>query len=78
MNIGLDIMGGDHAPDATIKGAIMALESIDEADRIFLFGDETIITGKLKENNIDPAGFEIVHAPDMIGMSEQPIKAFKL
>jgi len=76
MNIGLDIMGGDFAPDATIEGAILALRSISDTDRIFLIGDESIIRNKLKEKKFDSARFEIIHAPEVIGMSEQPIKAF--
>ena len=76
MNIGLDIMGGDYAPDATIDGVILALQSLSSSDRIFLFGDEEVIKSKLKERNFASNQFTIVHAPDMIGMSEQPIKAF--
>lgn len=76
MNIGLDIMGGDFAPDATIDGAILALQSLPSSDRIFLFGDEEVIKSKLKERNFESNQFTIIHAPDMIGMSEQPIKAF--
>ena len=76
MNIGLDIMGGDHAPDATIDGAILAGKSLPDTDRIFLFGDEKLIKAKLIEKNIDQNYFEIINAPEVIGMSEQPIKAF--
>ena len=69
-------MGGDYAPDATIAGAILALKEIDKSDRIVLIGDEQIIHSKLKEFNADLEDFEIVHAPDTIGMGEKPIKAF--
>ncbi len=37
---------------------------------------KSIIRNLLKERNADPGQFEIIHAPDVIGMSEQPIKAF--
>ncbi len=77
MNIGLDIMGGDYAPDATIGGVILALQSLPSTDRIFLFGDETLIKAKLKEKDASSEQVQIIDAPDMIGMSEQPIKAFK-
>jgi glycerol-3-phosphate acyltransferase PlsX len=77
MNIGVDIMGGDYAPDATIDGAILASSLLDHSDQLFLFGDETQIKEKLLSRQIDPEHFRIVHAPDVIGMSEQPIKAFK-
>lgn len=76
MQIGLDVMGGDHAPDATIDGAIQAMSNLNESDSIVLFGDENLIKEKLQERNTDPSRFVIVHAPEVIGMSEQPIKAF--
>lgn len=76
MNIGLDIMGGDNAPDSTIDGAILACKDLSGDDRIFLFGDKDIISEKLQKRNKDCSYFEIVHAPDAIGMSDQPIKAF--
>lgn len=76
MKIGLDVMGGDYAPDATIAGAILAQKEIDKSDKIVLIGDEQIIHTKLKEFNADVNDFEIVHAADVIGMGEKPIKAF--
>jgi glycerol-3-phosphate acyltransferase PlsX len=76
MNIGIDIMGGDHAPDATIDGVLLALALLPDSDRLFLFGDEKIIRSKLQDKDADLKSLEIIHAPDMIGMSEQPIKAF--
>jgi len=78
MKIGLDVMGGDFAPDATIEGAILALEKLSSSDRIFLFGPEDVIRTTLEEKGGDPNIFEIVHAPEIIGMGERPIKAFTL
>jgi phosphate acyltransferase len=34
MKIGLDVMGGDFAPEATIQGAILAKPIIDDTDKI--------------------------------------------
>jgi glycerol-3-phosphate acyltransferase PlsX len=76
MQIGLDIMGGDHAPDATIDGAVLARESLPESDQLVLFGDAKVIKAKLEERQIDADSFTIIDAPDVIGMSEQPIRAF--
>ena len=76
MKLGLDVMGGDFAPDATIKGAILALNEIPKSDRIVLIGDEEIIKSKLDEFNADINDFDVVNAPDVIGMGEKPIKAF--
>jgi glycerol-3-phosphate acyltransferase PlsX len=76
MNIGLDVMGGDYAPDSTVEGALLALEEITTDDVIYLFGDRDIIIQKLNEKGFTSGNLEIVHAPDVILMAEQPIKAF--
>jgi phosphate acyltransferase len=75
MRIGLDVMGGDFAPRATLHGAAMALKEIPETVKIVLIGDKEIILAFLKEEGIDPARFEVVDAPDIIEMDEQPTKA---
>jgi glycerol-3-phosphate acyltransferase PlsX len=77
MKIGLDVMGGDFAPKATIAGAIMANKELGTSDQIVLIGDEKIIYRQLKEENADPKDFHIVHAADEITMGEHPLKAFK-
>ena len=47
MNILLDAMGGDNAPDANIKGALKAVNQIKAT--ITLIGKEEIIRSKIKE-----------------------------
>ncbi len=76
MKIGLDVMGGDYAPVATIEGAILALDKISSGDRIFLFGPRELIEGMLEERKADMSAFTIVHSPEVIGMGERPIKAY--
>ncbi len=76
VKIGLDVMGGDFAPECTISGALLAQKSISAEDRIVLIGDQNIIHKKLNEKGADPALFEIVHAPSVIEMGEHPTKAF--
>jgi len=75
MRIGLDVLGGDFAPKAALHGAIMALKQLPQSDRIVLIGDEEIILTFLKEEKIQPDKFDIVDAPDLIEMDEQPTKA---
>ncbi|MCF8227699.1 MAG: phosphate acyltransferase PlsX [Bacteroidales bacterium] len=76
MKLGLDVMGGDFAPDACIQGAILAKESLPESDTIVLIGKEEIIHEQLKEKNASPEDFQIVHAEEVITMGEHPLKAF--
>jgi phosphate acyltransferase len=44
MNIGLDIMGGDFAPNETVKGAILAQKLLNGNEKIVLFGDDYILS----------------------------------
>ena len=76
MKIGLDVMGGDFAPDATIEGSIRAFEKLPATDRIFLFGPGDLIREKIREKGGNPDHFSIIHAPDIIGMGDRPIKAY--
>lgn len=75
MKIGLDVLGGDFAPKATLHGAILAQKELPESDQIVLFGDREVILSFLQEENVDHNLFEIVDAPDLIEMDEQPTKA---
>lgn len=75
MKIGLDVLGGDFAPKATLHGAILARAELPESDTIVLIGDREIIRSFLEQENVDPKLFEIVDAPDLIEMDEHPTKA---
>ena len=75
MKIGLDVLGGDFAPKATIHGAILAQKELPDTDQIVLIGDRELILTFLKEENVHADKFEIVDAPDLIEMDEQPTKA---
>lgn len=75
MKIGLDVLGGDFAPKATMLGAIMAQKDLPDTDQILLIGEKEKILWFLKEENVSPDKFEIIDAPDLIEMDEQPTKA---
>lgn len=75
MRIGLDIMGGDYAPNATVLGAIAAQEHLKEQQHLVLFGNKDQIVPILKEQNFNPDFFEYVDTTEVIGMGEHPTKA---
>jgi glycerol-3-phosphate acyltransferase PlsX len=75
MRIGLDIMGGDYAPNATVLGAIAAHAHLSNHQHLVLLGDKEVITPILKEQNFNPDLFEYVHTTEVIGMGEHPTKA---
>ncbi|MCK5170072.1 MAG: phosphate acyltransferase PlsX [Bacteroidales bacterium] len=76
MRIGIDIMGGDFAPEATVLGAILAHKEMSSEDRIVLIGDQEKILEILNRENINPDNFDIVHASQVIEMHDHPAKAF--
>jgi len=75
MKIGLDILGGDFAPDANIKGALLALSELPADVRLVLIGDEANIKSKLITLNASVEDYDIVHAPDVITMHDHPTRA---
>jgi glycerol-3-phosphate acyltransferase PlsX len=76
MKIGLDVMGGDFAPDAVIEGAIDSLKHLSPDDDLILIGDEGSIQRKLKEMNADSSRVRIVHTTQVIEMGDIPAKAY--
>ncbi len=75
MKIGLDIMGGDYAPKATVLGAIAAHQNLSKNQKLVLFGDKEQIIPILSEHHFNPDHFEYVHTTEVIGMGEHPTKA---
>lgn len=76
MRIGLDILGGDFAPEATTLGAILAKQALGSEAELVLIGDEPKIVEILQREGASKDDFTIVHAPEVIGMGEHPTKAF--
>jgi glycerol-3-phosphate acyltransferase PlsX len=77
MRIGIDIMGGDHAPLEIVKGAILAQEVIGTEAKLVLFGDEAQIKSICEQNQFNHEQFDIVHTTEIIEMHEHPAKAFQ-
>jgi phosphate acyltransferase len=79
MRIAVDIMGGDLAPDAILKGCVMALAELPPGDVLVLIGREAEIVELLDERGIkrsDPR-IEIVHAEQVIEMGDSAAKAVR-
>lgn len=75
MKIGLDFMGGDYAPKATVLGAIAAQQVLSPDQKIVLFGNTEQALPILAEQQIDASCFEFVHCTEVISMGEHPTKA---
>ena len=72
MKIILDAMGGDHAPEAPVLGAIAAAR--DFGAQITLVGKGEQILEAMRKNGISdlPAGMEIANADDVVDMHDDP------
>jgi glycerol-3-phosphate acyltransferase PlsX len=78
MRIGVDVMGGDHAPDQIMKGCAQAVPFLEDGDRLVLFGDQAVIREHLSERGIaDDPRLEVVGTTEVIGMDEPPVEAVK-
>jgi glycerol-3-phosphate acyltransferase PlsX len=83
--IGLDAMGGDFAPQATVSGALLALGELDPAHTIQLIGPTATVEAELARQLAGEhqalAGhrsrISIVEAPEVIGMDEKPSAAIR-
>lgn len=69
----IDAMGGDHAPQAVIEGALAAVAEAKDIE-ITLVGKEDEIRKYLPQN---AERFHIVHAEEMISMDEAPVAAIR-
>ena len=76
MRIGIDIMGGDFAPEATIVGSIAAQKETPPEVEIVLLGQEKKIHEILEKQGENIEDYHIVHIPQVIGMGEHPANAF--
>ena len=80
MKILLDAMGGDNAPEATIKGAVRAINQIEA--EVILVGNENIIREKVKEyygKELEDISerLKIKHTTETIEMEDIPTHAIK-
>jgi len=75
MKIGLDFMGGDYAPKATILGAIATAQVLSKDQTLVLIGNKELALPIIAEAGADPSLFEFVHTTETISMGEHPTKA---
>ncbi|OYV04004.1 MAG: phosphate acyltransferase, partial [Verrucomicrobiales bacterium VVV1] len=79
MKVALDAMGGDHAPAVNIGGAIDALRLYPKLEHLFLVGDQAALQAECAKQGLDlnDPRVSIVHAPEVIGMSEPGAKTVR-
>jgi phosphate acyltransferase len=75
INVGIDAMGGDFAPQAIVEGVVIAAKNIPIDTIITLVGKESIINNLLHKYDYTGSQIKVVNADDVIEMSEHPTKA---
>ncbi|MGZ3864922.1 MAG: phosphate acyltransferase PlsX [Bacteroidia bacterium] len=75
MKIGLDIMGGDFAPNNELDGALLAVKELPPHVKIVLIGDSDAAKKYITAQKGDTSSFEYVHTTEVIQMGEHPTKA---
>ena len=69
--IALDVMGTDRGPAEIVAGAVMAAGAGHE---LVLVGDRAVIEPELMSTGAD---LDVIHAPDVVEMGEDPAKAVR-
>ena len=72
VRVAVDAMGGDHAPEASVEGAVRASSNVE----VVLVGRAEQINDELARHD-DVGNIEVVDAPEVIGMGEAPAAAVK-
>jgi glycerol-3-phosphate acyltransferase PlsX len=75
MQVALDAMGGDHAPQATVAGAVLAARELGIP--VCLVGHGDVIRAELAKHQARELPLTIHHAPDVVRMDESPLAALR-
>jgi glycerol-3-phosphate acyltransferase PlsX len=71
--IALDAVGGDHAPQEIVKGAVLAAREL--GIQVALVGPPALVEEELAKAGPRPQGIRLVAASEVIAMDEQPAQA---
>lgn len=75
MNVMIDGMGGDHAPEEIVKGAVQAAKEI--SGTVSIIGREERINECLQALNWNGDNIEVVNATEVISNNESPAMAVR-
>ena len=75
-SIAIDAMGGDHAPASVVEGALAYVQGQGRGS-LLLVGDQPEVERELARLSAPRDAFQIVHAPDTVGMGEAAATAVR-
>jgi len=76
MRVAVDAMGGDHAPEAPVGGAVLAAREL-APDELVVVGDKEQVERELARLHWGGSNITVVHAPEVVEMHESPAKALR-
>ena len=77
MKIALDAMGGDFGPSNIVGGAVLALKEYPHITKLYLVGDTPSVEKELKHHRCNDRRIEIVHATQVVEMSDGAVDAVR-
>jgi glycerol-3-phosphate acyltransferase PlsX len=78
MRIGIDAMGGDHAPAEIVRGAALGLEHLSASDELVLFGPQEAVAAECRRMELTDARMRIEPCAEVIDMRDSPVEALRL
>ena len=76
VNVAVDAMGGDNAPEEIVKGAIEAAND-NKRIKVWLVGKQDAVNAELSKYTYDAAQVEVVNATEVIETAEPPVVAIR-
>ena len=76
MHIAIDAFGSDNAPSPEVEGAIIAIKE-ELCDKIYLVGKQDVLSKQLEKYYYPSDKIEIIHASEVIKMSDSPVKVVR-
>ena len=77
MRIAVDVMGGDHGCGVIIAGVKRALEESKDLSIVYLVGNKDDIHAALPPRGFRDHRVRVVHATEVVEMSDKPVVALR-
>ena len=75
MNIAIDVMGGDYAPEAVVDGILLAISNLAPEETILAVGPADTINTLLTDRGYTGSQIRVINADQVIEMGEHPTRA---
>ncbi len=75
MNIAIDVMGGDYAPEAVVDGILLAISNLAPEETILAVGPADTIQTLMADRGYTGSQIRVINAEQVIEMGEHPTRA---